>query len=198
MQDWVGVVQRKGKDATMLVADSYYIDGASRANMLESGVKFLCASSSQRFRDLVSQIKVKVTKPGEWGAMWKENSGELFVHVWDENEAIGKKYVLTNAFTKQTSGGGIHKQPAYDEYSIMFSLCDRFNSKLHDCTFPHKKGGRNRRGEEQTLNDFYFSSILQNVFSAYIDLGGMDTDFKTHCTILADELYQLASTLDVV
>jgi hypothetical protein len=196
MKAWSEVVMKKGDANTILVADSYYIDAAGRGYMLEKNVKFICAANPQRFLPVRDLIKKEVKKPTDWALAWREESKEVFVYVWDADEKIGKKCVISNAFAKWSTKPPAKAVPVYDEYGVAFDLVDSFNEGLTGRTFPHKKGGRNRRGELQALNDFYFSSILQNVINAYVDLGGSAADFRTHCRHLADELYQLASTWD--
>ena len=195
IKDWGQIVKKKGQEKTMLVADSYYLDASGKALLEEMNVKYVCSVQKQRFHKLVQVVQPSVTQPGQWDAMWNDTDKTLFVYFWDMREEVGKKYLLTNAFKKEAGKKLKYSVPGYDEYNHMFSTCDYFNKDLHDCSFPHKKGGKNRKGDLAQLNDFYFTSILMNIRNAWGSFHNDLPDFKSFCESLADQLYDKASNM---
>lgn len=195
VSQWATVVQDKGQPETVLVADSYYLDKTGRALLTDMEIPFICSIKEDRFSQLADMVKNKVEKPGEWAAVWNDDQEELFVYTWDTNKEVGKKFTLTNAFSKKAKRSRKGTIPAYDHYKVMFSTCDHFNRGLGDCTWPHRHGGGNAEGDLSCLSDFYFSSILQNVKTAWSVYHTEPSDFKTLCTQLADELYAHACSL---
>ena len=89
-----------------------------------------------------------MTVPGLWDGLYHRQTGHLFIHYYDVDARLGRKYVLTNACTQHSSrhGHSIGVVPVYDDYRILFDKCDKFNKRLHRCTWPHKSGGRNVLG----------------------------------------------------
>ena len=88
--------------------------------------------------------------------------------------------------------------PVYDDYRILFDKCDKFDKRLHHCTWPHKSGGRNVLGDRGCQNNFAMSCMLLNVFNAWFQTNSVDSqsvDFSTNCIALADEIYAFATTL---
>ncbi len=74
----------------------------------------------------------------------------------------------------------------------MFSLCDKFNRRLHDRTWPFRLGGGSNFGEKSAISNFNFSAILENVLNAYaclMKLSADDIDFQKECLELADEIF---------
>ncbi len=96
----------------------------------------------------------------------------------------------------QRTGQGV---PLFDLYAPIFSTCDNFNRSLHDRTFPGKKGGYNRKGDQGAIYDFIFSSILHNTFEYYNDFRNIpssETDFKKDCIELANDLWLYGDNLN--
>ena len=180
------------------MADSYYLDHAGRALLQEKGVNFMCSVSGDRFHSLRDMVSDQVTKPGEWAGLWNDESNEAFFFVWDKNQNVGKKCVLTNAFRCKAKRTAKAIVPVWDHYKVSFNLCDQFNRDLHDCTWPHRHVGGSRLGDLASVHDFIFSSILQNVQNAWLDKQGFSSEnftFQDICTRLADELYIKASSM---
>ena len=134
-----------------------------------------------------------MTIPEQW---CHRQTGHLLIHV-DRN--LERKYVLTNAYT-QTSFChcyNVSVVPVYDDYNILFDKCDKFNKRLHHCTWPHKSGGRNSLGDLGCQNNFAMSCMLQNVFNAWFQVNDIDShsvDFSTNF-MLSNEIYTFATTL---
>ena len=122
------------------------------------------------------------------------------IHYYDVDARLGRKYVLSNAYSQQSSRHrhSIGVVPVYDDYRILFDKCDKFDKRLHHCTWPHKSGGRNVLGDRGCQNNFAMSCMLQNVFNAWFQANNVDSqsvDFSTTCIALADEIYAFATTL---
>ena len=49
---------------------------------------------------IVDEVTEKVEKPGQFADMYRPQSSETFMYMWDSDEAVGKKFALTNAFTR--------------------------------------------------------------------------------------------------
>ena len=143
-------------------------------------------------------FRTRVVKPGQWDGMYNKDRNLLLVNFYDPDKNLGKKFVISNAYTHTKKKPKLSEIPVYDDYRVLFSKCDNFNSNLYQCTWPHKHGGKCMLGEPGTESNFAMSSILQNVFNAYYQCTntGRDTiDFSTNCFQLADEIFAHASTL---
>lgn len=198
MTDWASlIIGADAIDSTFLVADSYYLDRTGRKHLEELGIQFLCAIQSSRFKQMCDVVKSEVEKPGEWNVAWNEKKHHSLVFVWDTNQEIGKKFVLSNFFLLEDKKHPKNAIPLWDHYKICFSLCDRFNRELHDCTWPYRHGGGTRYGDFGAVHDFIFSSILENVNNAFFDIKKIDPTsmtFKELCERLSDELYVKSSS----
>ena len=192
--EWADVVLRLGTPKTMLVFDSYYLDTAGRNLLLEKDVKFVASVQAHRFVQLTDLVKHKVEKPGQQAGVYKPETAELFVHVWDQNKDIGKKYVYTNAFTRFAEPEP-NIRPAYDAYKHMFNVCDQFNRSLHDRKWPHRNGAGGCPGAELAIHDFFMSALLINVLNVKSDIASEVVDYQAGCTDLADQLYKLSLEL---
>ena len=83
---------------------------------------------------------------------------------------MNKETVISNAMETIVFRGRQKKAvtaPAYDEYKMMFSLCDIFNRNLHDRGWPLSIGGHGIYGEARVQHNFAMASILENVFNVY-------------------------------
>lgn len=79
--------------------------------------------------------------------------------------------------------------PVYDHYSCMYFACDRFNRSLHDRRWPHKTGGKNKKGEEGLQNSLAFLQYYRIPSTLIIRLK-KDYDFQKNCLELSDSLYE--------
>ena len=197
MAEWGKIIKDKGPN-TIIVADSYYLDNPGRDMLVKNDIQFICAINIDRFAALKAVVAPLVTKPGEMAAIFNEELQEVFVHVWDQDVNVGKKYVLSNAFRMEKKRKPKCSRPVWDEYKVSFGLADHFNRELHDCTWPHRHGGGITFGERTSIHDFWFSCILKNTQNVYFDLYPkfMQTyDFQEFCLELADEIYLLSQTM---
>ena len=141
IEKWTEVVKAKGVDETILVADSYYLTEDACSLLSDLGVRYMCSITKERFYGLVDEVKSRVEKPGQWAASWNDNTGELLTYYWSTDKDVGKKYLLTNALFKEVGRNPKSNIPGNDMYNVMFSVCDMYNRKLHDCKWPHRSGG---------------------------------------------------------
>jgi hypothetical protein len=202
---WVEMIRRVNPELAewlILCFDSYYLDNSTRLWLRDQKQPYIASAKSHFFGELFDRVKEHVTKPGEYKAIWREVPGEeckeVFVYAWDKNEDVGKKCVLTNAFTKADGRGSDHSVPVYDDYKTMFSMCDKFNRALHDRKWPHRAGGNDVMSDAGTQDAFAMACILQNTFNAFRARNGVefaDYNFKLYCEELADALFAYANSL---
>lgn len=200
LRQWGEILNGANSLHTTLVADSYYLDTTARSILKDMGVHYLCAIKENRFSNVTSLLSSHVTKPGEWAAAWNTDQQEMAVHAWDSNSNIGKRWVISSAYKRVVKTRKTYYKLAYDDYKLMFALCDKFNQALHDHTLSHRSGGSSVTGEEGRLHTFYMGCIIQNVLNAFQDKQGIsaaDFNFSVQVAELADEVYQLASTINV-
>ena len=136
----------------ILVFDSYYLSANSVAVLeepLDNGrpfrVKFIGAVTVSTF-PLCEVFHGRVSVPGQWDGFYHRDTGHLLINYYDPTPALGRKYVLTNAYTRASHRHCMAVVPVYDDYRILFDKCDKFNRRLYHCTWPHKSGGRNVLG----------------------------------------------------
>lgn len=163
--------------------------------MLENRIAFIASVNPNRFRSLMDNLIEYggvIQKPGQTASLYNPRTNELFVHHWDILTAVGKKYVLSNAFLRvpaTRSNAGII--PAYDQYKNVFGGCDKFNRNLHDRKLCHRSGGGTRSGEDGYTMKFMMACILQNTFNAYKSIqndDSFDLSFYNMCMLLSEQL----------
>lgn len=197
VKDWCDVVNRHGElqpnPDTVLCYDSYYNTKQSSQVCRNAGVKFLASAKANNFNDLVAHVGPKVNAKGEWAGIYNSQTDDMFVHKWDKDDNVGKKFVYANAFTKRRrTRAFLHLVPGYDFYKLVFAACDKYNRNLHDRKWPYRCGGRNRSGDKGHHHKFSLACILQNTFNAHNSLNGIEysgTSFRAQCLELADALY---------
>jgi hypothetical protein len=132
----------------------------------------MASLKSNTMAALTNSCHDHVHRPGEWKGLYNSDTKELFVHCWDRDANIGKKYLLSNAFTRAVgvrSTKGII--PGYDLYKMTFNSCDMFNRNLHDKQWYHRCGGGTANGESGHENRMAMACVLQNVVNTYKSLG---------------------------
>lgn len=196
MNLWADVIVKKGGHETMLVSDSYYLSREGLKSLQNRGINFVCSVQKQRFLAYVDFVKKFVRTPGDISIAYSQTENLTFAYHWDHDPNVGKKYCLTNAVTRTQGKPRTKILPVYDGYKLIFSVCDEFNRRFHDRTWPHRASGGGKPGEPAARMDFYFSSILQNTLNIWIDLKEKreDTPFEDFCLKLADELFQRSAT----
>jgi hypothetical protein len=193
VQDWGKIVKEHSTDdATILVADSYYLDRAGRQILHGIEVPFICAVQACRFNTLAKRARKIAHHAGKTALLYCWELHEMFVTHWYP-EPLGQKFVLSNAFT--ASEGNTRKGwvPGCDDFSIMFNVCDQYNRSLHEKSWPHRC-----QTAPQQQHNFLFTCILMNTYHAYLDaqhLRPENLDYKSFGEQLADELYTFACGL---
>ncbi len=199
---WAAIVEQlQIKDgACILSMDSYYLDNAGRDRLEESGVKFVASVNKQRFQPLVKMVEPYVQKEGHWAAVINEATNELFVHVWDPNKDIGRKFVLGNAMEHHVGNGvGPHEKPLYDLYKLTFRAVDKFNQLAHGKDWTHKHGGFKRNGSAGSEDEYALVTLLLNsciLHRRHENLFGTAFNFSDMILKLSDDLFAYSVTVN--
>ena len=195
---WMNIMIAFRANLSVLFYDSYYGTNEAREMLREYGILYVSACKESNFRNLTDQLSNlggTVSRAGDTAAMYNQEYGELFICHMQNND---KKYSLGNAMvpcrSSRSKAGDIF---GWDLYAFNFKHNDIFNRNLHDKSWCHKVGGRDRAGEEGHIDDYALAVTLQNTFSVFkaINPGIPDVDFLTHATTLADEIFVYAMSL---
>jgi len=193
VQDWGRIVKEKGvAGATILVADSYYLDVTGRAVLQELEVPYLCTVQACRFPTLYRQANVISHHAGTTALLYSEELHEMFVTHWYP-PPMNQKFVLTNALVASPGFTCRSIVPGCDHFSLMFNLCDLYNCRLHDKSWPH-----HCMSAELQQHNFLLTCVLINMYHAFLQTSGQtvaELDFKTFGEELSDELYLYACSL---
>ncbi len=197
--DWANVVNRHGlkppNPNSIVIFDSYYSTRASLSTFESKNIMYLGSVKANNFKNFVKLVDPKVTQSGQWTGLYNPTSHTAFVHKWDKDERIGKKYVISNAFEKCRKQRELsHVTPVYDLYKLSFNACDVYNRKFHHRQWPHKLGGNYRLGELGHHNKFAISAALQNTFAVWKFFHpefNFENKYQELCFELADQLYLL-------
>ncbi len=198
VEDWSNIVLQKGQDETLLTMVSYYMDNLSKQLLTDKGVKYIAAFTANRFNPIMTELKHKLTKEEDWYAIHNPETKHSVTYYWSSNEKLGKKWVMSNACEYQVSRSKTEGVPLYDLYGATFSVCDNFNRRLQDRTWPHKKGGYRKSGCKGKEFDFILSCILHNTFEYFFDINRLPSDsidFCDNCLLLAHQLFSYANTI---
>ena len=149
---------------SIIVADAYYLDNPSRDFLCEQQWPYVCCINKQRFKRVWSNCESKMNK----------SDGFVLVRIKETKEIAmmghfgkKKKCVLTSCFAHKESKRmkPFKINTVSDAYRQHFNVCDRFNH------FLKQKYWRYRRCQWQnSFDDFYFSALLMNTYSAWHDL----------------------------
>lgn len=187
----------------ILAADSYYLTNSVKTLMEKSAnqqIKFTFSVNKDRMKPEVRMVHPanREDKPGEFAGITNETTSETFVYHYDTQKGVGIKYNYARGFLRVTEKQKVKEKnaakvvPVYEYYKQLFELCDKFNRNLHDCTFPHKRGGRGRVGEFGRQNDFMLAVILQNTRNVYATLKKLNpslTNFSLFCDELSIQIF---------
>lgn len=187
---------------TTLCIDSYYMDSTSRTVLLQQQQSYSASVKSGRFNPIFNMIKEDVTTPGDFSSIYNETTNEIFTYYYDRNHHLGRRMVMSNVL-KHVKGRKHPKGdiPGYTAHGVMFNGCDRFNNSLCDRMWPHKKGGHSVLGDRGKQDDFAFTSILLNTWTAtksILNLYDSNDDFLSFCEKLSYDLYEYACTLQPI
>jgi len=102
--DWADVVRRHGEIApnpnSILIMDSYYMIKASGQVCKDKGIMFLGSAKSNNFNNLTKDLQIECRDKGSWAGRYNVDTQDLFVHKYEKNEDLGRKFCYTNAFRK--------------------------------------------------------------------------------------------------
>jgi hypothetical protein len=83
MRDWGRIVKAKGtQEATILVADSYYLDVTGRAILQELEILYICALQSCRFQTLYRRANIISHHAGTTALLYSHELHEMFITHW--------------------------------------------------------------------------------------------------------------------
>lgn len=174
------------REGSFIVEDAYYLDDQSRKYLREQGVKYLSAINPVRFAEVWTECEKFVEKKGDWVIMENKTTKEHAMMRWDPM-GERKQYVLTNAFLtrKKKSKKATDINPISESYKLLFNGCDRFNSLLNNKYWPY-----HRKGWQANFDDFFFSSIVLNIYVMYHEV------FELEDNMSADNFFlELATTI---
>jgi hypothetical protein len=194
MAEWAEVIDTKTTDGkTLLVADSYYLDHAGWEILTEASVPFICGVQPCRFPVLSEKVMRKSKHEGKTALMYNEKTQDMFVTHWYSDSKIGRKFVLSNAYSKCKGNTRKAFVPGCDDFSLMFNTCDHFNRSMNDKTWPHRCGST-----QAQLHNYYLTCMLINTMNIFCDFYGLsenDVTFQDFGVQLADELYEYSCTI---
>jgi hypothetical protein len=171
---------------SFIVEDAYYLDDQSRKYLREQGIKYLSAINPVRFAEVWEECEKFVEKKGDWVIMENKTTKEHAMMRWDPM-GERKQYVLTNAFLtrKKRSKKATDINAISETYKLLFNGCDRFNSLLNNKYWPY-----DRIGWQANYDDFFFSSIVLNIYVMYHEI------FEIEDKMSVDKFFlELASTI---
>ncbi len=180
--------------------DAYYLDtvGRSYINSHIPKIKITASVSKRRFSDIKTVAETSDLKIGGFKVYRKEQTNEILTVYNNENRNLGLQTALSFAHRVVNRPSEKGKVPIHQDYSTMFSYCDRFNQLLFKCTWPFRHGGGRSYGEAGRLHDFAFTSILKNTYHIHILLNEKSVEkssFFEKCIELSKELFEYANKM---
>ena len=161
--NWAANLHNTSFPRSILVADSYYLDSASRPDLHSMNQRYLCSIKSDRFKNLQDSLAEHVKQPGQWYGKYNADTNEIMVRHYSRDSNVGVKTVMSNAFklnksAKQPS----NRPPAWQEYKYSFCVCDEFNCTMKGRTYPLRRGKW-----EYSFDDLFFTSLLINTANVW-------------------------------
>jgi hypothetical protein len=194
MSDWGDIVTTKSTEQkTFLVADSYYLDHAGYEILTEKKVPFVCAIQECRFAALAKKARTKSRHEGDTALLYNDDSHDMFVTHWYADAKKGRKFVMSNAYTRSAGTTRKGYVPGCDDFTLTFNSCDHFNRDMHDKTWPHRCATAPRQ-----LHNYHFTCMLLNTMNVWMWLTNKSENsvsFKDFGLDLADELYEYSVML---
>lgn len=170
---WMSIMENFAHDyeSCCLVFDSYYLDNSGRELMIGDNVRYCAGVNKQRFPKLVELVEENVQRPGEFAAVYNEDTNEQFLFKYDKDKKIGKRFVMGNVLQHEKDRASREGESIlFDFYKETFSVCDKLNQEMHDKTWPHKHGGFSRLGDPGEQNEYAFTTMLLNTFNLFRSL----------------------------
>eukprot|EP00957_Ditylum_brightwellii_P156783 11933119-Ditylum_brightwellii.AAC.1 len=173
---------------TTLSMDSYYLTDERRKWLRGKKVQYIASLSRSCFRTITKILDRKVDKSGTFSITYNKKTKESALLCWSSTKMLGKKFVMGTGFKVRKKDASCHVCPMFDQYSLGFNNCDKFNKVLHDKTWPHKL-----HGDKRAALDYLFAYILINVYHLWIDAVPAgekckDVTWKEFCMDLAKEM----------
>ena len=196
---WCSIINKLKYDKTLLTIDSYYLDNNAKVVLEQSGTLYVAAFTANKFTGVTKDIATKVKSPGDWYGIHNETNMNTIVFNYSREQAIGKKWVMTNCAPKTVSRTVGLVVPVFSIYKVTFSACDRFNKSLHGTTWPFRRGGYTKLGGLGAEYNFLLTVILHNTFNCFFDVtnrASSDIDFRECCIILANEIFDYAINMN--
>lgn len=185
--------QRK---STVIVADAYYLDDASRTWLREQGFMYLMAVNPTRFAEVWALLKPQVKKKGEFAYAWNAQTQEIALHYYHPKH--NRLYLLSNAFSfKPKKGVQLTPAPLFHTYKKRFNAADRMHKY-----FDKRKAPYRREGWQFSFDNFHFATLLHNTWVLYHEAHGITKKenrlhFKQFCCELAQELWKEEHTINI-
>lgn len=172
VEEWV-VGMKAVSPSCILVMDSYYLDGRGRGVIKEHEANVIAAVQHNRLPNLWKLLSPHLSKTGVSAFAFNEKTEEAVVAHWSREDGVGKKLVLSTAFSKKAGGAKKGQIPIYDHYKVGFRGCDVFNQQMHGRTWPFRSTGYSKAGtggESGNIWDYLFTTLLLNAFNLWKDV----------------------------
>ena len=166
VNEWADLVL-SFRQPTIICMDSYYLCKVGRETLRQKNVRFVAAIKPDRFKRITALLTPSVQNAGESAYAFIGDRNEAAVMHWSRDTNIGKKFVLTNCFTRVPQKKPSDYVPVYDEYKSLFSGCDKFNQQLYGKTFPYQAPNDTNLAEKKNIWNYLFTSVLINVWNVW-------------------------------
>lgn len=192
---WIDAISSTRSRNPLLSIDTYYFNQGVRDLFRERNQRFVASCKASNFLNICNVLSEHVHKKGDLAIVWNEANHEIFVNHFSPAEHLGRKFVSSNAYTKEDrrpSRNDPQHIVGFDLFAAGFNFCDKFNKGLDKTEFPHRRGGHGRKGEKGAEHDFILAVILRNIFTAYNEMhehAPLPSENSQRCTELAMSLY---------
>lgn len=171
--EWVVDKVRRGKlfrDMPVVVADSLYNTYDARDVYLEKKFKFIMSVKPSWWGGIAGFFDGALKEQGDTRYAWNKSKKIVVCHHWDRKDALGKKYVVSNAFIRDDKTKFQPGVPAvYAEYGFTFSACDNFNMAMTGNWYPYRVAGF-----EQHWSSMFYSMMFMNAVHLGKHIGIID------------------------
>ena len=164
VNEWADLVL-SFRQPTIICMDSYYLCKVGRETLRQKNVRFIAAIKPDRFKRITALLTLSVQNAGKSAYAFIGDRNEAAVMHWSRDTNIGKKFVLTNCFTRVPQKKPSDYVPVYDEYKSLFSGCDKFNQQLYGKNFPYQAPNDTNLAEKKNIWNYLFTSVLINVWN---------------------------------
>ena len=99
VNEWADLVL-SFRQPTIICMDSYYLCKVGRETLRQKNVRFIAAIKPDRFKRITALLTPSVQNAGKSAYAFIGDRNEAAVMHWSRDTNIGKKFVLTNCFTR--------------------------------------------------------------------------------------------------